>query len=426
MYAKKFKTKIYFVKRVFFRLLYIKIDKKNMKQGPPIRYLASSPYGDIVIDDAKKKVPLILTRSDAAGTPRKAEQRTEPTLTYGHYLSLVQQFIARDSYRSLLEAINDRTKETIPLKDIDEIVIRSEKHGCLYHVARIEVRVKKTLIKFAVNVTFSPQGKACMNREFSVLQKLYKKYPSFLPHVYFKGEERYQAGESKQVSALMFLGEWFTGYHEFHLSMDPTGSQQKVVIWDFDHGYQSISERQGRAIYKQAAKILTLYYDINTFRQVFPWHHSAGDFIVRLDPDNRHVDVKLITIRGYNPMIDFSTDDPNNKLAALIHFLSTLSIRMRLDRLDGIGDTAWAGDVYMDGIIEGFFDALKIKERAGEYSPGKVEEFIHILQCLTKDEWKDVLAESLDVYIESDPDLPVILHHLNNHAAKLYSTVQAL
>jgi hypothetical protein len=125
-------------------------------------------------------------------------------------------------------------------------------------------------------------------------------------------------------------------------------------------------------------------------------------------------------------MIAFSMDDPNNKLAALIHFLSALSIRMRLDRLDGIGDIAWADDVYADGVIEGFFDALKIKERAGEYSPGKVEELIRILQCLTKDEWKDVLTESLDIYNKSDPDLPVILHHLNNHTAKLYSTVQAL
>ena len=397
-------------------------------EGPPIRYLASSPYGDIVIDDAKKKIPLILTRSDAAGISCKAEQRTEPALTYGHYLCLVQQFIARDAYQLLLRAINDRRKKTTPLKlnNIDEIVIRSEKHGCLYHVARIEVRVQETLIRFVVNVTFSLRGKDCMNREFSVLQQLHKKYPSFLPHVYFKGEEKSQVEQSREVSALMFLGEWFTGYHEFHLSMDPVDSKQKVVIWNFDHGYQSVSDREGRTIYQQAAKMLTLCYDINTFRQVFPWHHSAGDFIVKLDPDNGHVDVKLITIRGYNPLVALSTDVPNNKLAALIHFLSVLSIRMRLDRLDGTGDIAWADDIYVNGVIEGFLDALKIKERAGEYNLGKVEELIHIMQCLTKDEWKNILTESLDIYDENDPDFPVILHHLNNHAAKLYSTVQAL
>jgi hypothetical protein len=224
----------------------------------------------------------------------------------------------------------------------------------------------------------------------------------------------------------MFLGEWFPGYHEFHLSRDPTSSKQKVVIWDLDHGHQSVSERGGRAIYQQAAKILTLYYDIATFRQIFPWHHSAGDFIVSLDPDNGDIDVKLITIRGYDPMITFSTDNPNNKLPALIHFLSALSIRMRLDRFDGIGEIVWADDVYVDGVIEGFFDALKIKEETGEYSLGKVEELIRIVQCLTQDEWKDILTGSLDIYHESDPDLPVILYHLNNHATKLYSTVQAL
>ncbi len=391
---------------------------------PPVRYLASSPDGDVVIDEAGENTPLILTRSDAAGIPAETEQRTGPRLTYGRYLRMVKQFITRDSYKLLLKAVSDRTGDTVTLNDIDELVIRSEKHGSMYHVARIEVGLKKTVVRFAVNVTFSPRGKDCMNREFAVLQELREKFPSFLPHTYFKGEEKYQAEKRREESALMFWGEWFTGYHEFHLTGDAIDSGQKVIIWDYDHGYKFASGRQGREIYKQAAKILTLYYDIDTFRQISPWHHSAGDFIVRVNPDDGQIDVKLITIRGYDPMIAFSTDDANNKIAALIHFLSTLSIRMRLDRLDGTGDIAWADDIYVDGVIEGFFDALKIKENAGEYSPVSVEKLIRILQHFAINDWKDVLAESLDIYSESDPDLPVILHHLNRHAENLYSAVQ--
>lgn len=397
---------------------------KASHDEPPIKFLASSPRGDIVIDDAKEKTPLVQTRSEAAGIPSNAGQGTESELTYGSYLRMVKRFIARDSYKLLLEAVSDRVGKTITLKDIDEIVIRSEKHGGIYHVARVEVSVNKILIKFATIVTYSPQGKDCMNREFAVLQELREKFPSFLPRVYFKGEEKYQAVKVGEESALMFLGEWFSGYHEFHLSVDETDSKQKVIIWDFDDGYKHASGRQYREIYKQAAKILTLYYDIDTFRQIFPWHHAAGDFIVRTEPDGGQIDVKLITARGYRPLIDFSIDDPNNKLAALIHFLSNLSIRMRLDRLDGVGDIAWADDLCVDGVIEGFFDALEVKESTGEYSIGRVEDLIRILQCLTIDDWKGVLAESLDTYSEKDPDLPLILDHLNSHAERLHSVVQ--
>ncbi|MBW2645577.1 MAG: hypothetical protein JRE23_05275 [Deltaproteobacteria bacterium] len=398
---------------------------KVSRSEPPIRYLASSPDGDVVIDEAKENTPLVLTRSDAAGIPAKTEQGTEPRLTYGRYLRMVKQFISRDSYKLLLEAVSNRVGNTVTLRDVDEIIIRSEKHGAMYHVAKIELYLKETVIRFAVNVTFSPHGKDCMNREFAVLKQLHKKFPSFLPHVYFKGEEKYQTGESREESALMFLGEWFTGYHEFHLSVDPIDSKQKVIIWDYDHGYKFASDRQGREIYKQVANILTLYYDIDTFRQIFPWHHSAGDFIVRADPDNGQIAVKLITVRGYDPMIAFSTDEPNNKLAALIHFLCNLTVRMRLDRLDGTGDIVWAEEFCIDGVVEGFFDALKIKEKVGEFSHVRVEEFIDILQSLTRDDWKNVLAESLDIYSESDPDFTVILQHLNQHSDKLYSAVQA-
>lgn len=394
---------------------------------PAIKYVASSPHGDVIIDDSKKKMPLILTRSDAAGIPAKTDHSASPQLTYKDYLHLIKQFISRDSYRLLLEAVSNTAGKTVILKDIDEIVIRSEKHGSLYHVARVETVIKKNITGFAVIVTFSPQGKCCMNQELSVLQQLHDQFSlPFLPHLYFRGEEKYQAGKGGEASALMFLGEWFDGYHEFHLSVEPRDSRQKVIIWDFDHGYKYASDRQSREIYRHAAKILTLYYDIDTFKHIFPWHHAAGDFIVRVDPGDGHIDVKVITARGYDPVIALPMDGPANKHAALVHFLSTLSVRMRLDRLDGVGDIAWAGDMCVDGVVEGFFDALKTKEETGEYSLGKVEEFSRIVRCLTRDDWEDVLAESLDIYSESDPELPVILHHLKHHAHKLYSAVQAV
>ncbi|OEU59905.1 MAG: hypothetical protein BAW33_00900 [Desulfobacterales bacterium C00003104] len=395
--------------------------------GPPVKYVVSSPHRDIILDEAADKTALICTRSDAAGVSSETDEKDLPGLTYGIYLRLIKKFIARDSYRLLIEAVSTRADRTIRLKDIDEIVIRSEKHGSVYHVARIDVVVEGNAIRFAANVAFSAEGKRCMDRELGVLRHLRSRYPfSFLPHLYFAGKEEYRTEKSAGETALISLGKWFAGYHEFHLSEDETGPGQNLIVWDYDNGFKSLSDKQGREIYRQAAKILSLYYDIDTFGQIYPWHHASGDFIVRADPCDGATDIKLITVRGYAPLIDFSTHNQSNRLAALLHFFSGLSIRMRLDRFDGTGEIAWADDRYVDGIMEGFFDALKIKENAGEYGQSKAGEFIEILRSLNADDWTDVLIESLDIYNENDPHLPVILHHLSDHAKMLRSAVQKL
>ena len=80
------------------------------------------------------------------------------------------------------------------------------------------------------------------------------------------------------------LEDWFEGYHEFHISKDNEGKQQ-LKLWDFDHGYKNLSQEQSFEIYKKASKILTLYYDLEDFSQIFPWHHAAGDFVVKIEDE---------------------------------------------------------------------------------------------------------------------------------------------
>ena len=67
------------------------------------------------------------------------------------------------------------------------------------------------------------------------------------------------------------------------------------------------------AVYREAARILTLYYDVGSGAAIGPWHHAAGDFVARVSPDGR-VAVRCITVRGYGAAHDFSQAGPMRKL----------------------------------------------------------------------------------------------------------------
>jgi hypothetical protein len=78
--------------------------------------------------------------------------------------------------------------------------------------------------------------------------------------------------------------------------------------------------------------------------QIFPWHHAAGDFVIRVDGEK--TSVKMITVRDYVPMAGIETEPDSEQaiLDALVIFFIHLSVRMRLDRLDGVNEVVWAPD----------------------------------------------------------------------------------
>src|SRR4030042_5217111 len=95
---------------------------------PQIRSLSSSPYGDIVPDKIalESPLPLRLSESDGAG---KSGHRIG--LTYGQYLETIKDFLSRDSYQVLIDAVKKKTGKTITSQDIDSLAIRTEKHGAM-------------------------------------------------------------------------------------------------------------------------------------------------------------------------------------------------------------------------------------------------------------------------------------------------------
>lgn len=388
---------------------------------PPIRYLSSSPYGDIVPDKTALESPLPLRLSDIDGAGKNGHRIG---LTYGQYLETIKDFLSRDSYRLLIDATKKKTGKVITLQDINSLAIRTEKHGAMYHIASIDVITTNELNKFVVTAALSETGKLYLENDFHWLNYLNNKFPfPYLPHVYHKGEMKYRTPQGADDTMLLSLGEWLKGYHEFHLSLDSKDQGQKIIVWDYDNGYRYLSGRQSYKLYRLASRILTLYYDMDTFHQISLWHHAAGDFIVRIEGEN--IDLKLITVRRYEPMISLATNEESDKFAALLHFFLHLSIRMRLDRLDGVGDVAWADGICLNAVMEGFYEALEIKEEMGHPASINKETFLASLKLFTRDDWKDMAHATLETCFQIEADAPIIMRNLDNHIERLYAVIQS-
>jgi hypothetical protein len=156
----------------------------------------------------------------------------------------------------------------------------------------------------------------------------------------------------------MLLGEWFDGYHEFHLTRTADGGRG-VILWDGEGGNRLLSPSQVVSVYRQAAHILTSYLDLEGFEAIGGWHHAAGDFVVRDGPGA--IDVRLVTVREYRPLFGSPPPDLEGLLNACLVFLLQISLRTRLDRLDGTGDMAWSGPEAVGATVEGVLAALAEK-----------------------------------------------------------------
>lgn len=377
-----------------------------------VQYLFSSPEGDISV------VP------DELAKPFKmAPSIDHPFLTLGDYFKAIEEFLLRHQKQSLVALLEDHLGRRIHLDQLGKLLIRSEKHGALYHFATIEIFIDQQRIKYALNTAVSERGQAWLSHEYLLLGYLGESFNlPYLPRVYLKGEMEHPVSSGKACLSIV-LAEWFEDYHEWHHSADEKDNSQKLRIWDQRCGHRFATEEESFEIYKQASKILTLYYDTQSFRQIYPWHHAAGDFVVRIR--DAKIDVRLSTARGYDPFMGFVEEEDINPLVALIYFFLNLTIKMRLDKLDGLGEAIWAGDYSVQAALEGFFEALHIMDSEGRYDLGKVEDLLSILKSFTHKEVHALFRPLREAYQEEEPgDLLVIEKNLGDHTEQLFRVIQ--
>jgi hypothetical protein len=387
--------------------------------NPRVTYFLASDDRSVAENSPRWRMPLPLSPAGSAGS---GEPPVGAEVTYGDYFTAVHRFLEGEGFIALTGALRERLGQSLTAADLGPIRIYLEKHGHFYHPARITVAVANRRPAFVVNVAVTKIGRSYLKADFDNIRLLNDRFPyRFLPQVYCKGEATLP-GRSRRLE--MFLGEWLEGYHEFHLSGGPAEMNSRLVVWDPVKGAHRLSKQQWVDIFRQIALILTAYYDLETFEQIFSWHNAAGDFIVKTDAGK--IDLRLITVRKYAPLFADVSGGVDTILQAMLIFWLNLSIRIRLDRFDGVGPFGCAGDDMVEAALNGFFDGLALQVRFGRIPKELPDLFAGYLKALASDD-RDTLLEGIVGRLKCHPsEKALIRKHLKRHGEKMTQAIDRL
>jgi hypothetical protein len=354
--------------------------------------------------------------------------RSNPdTVSYEEYFRAIRAFFEKDGYNGIAAVLCRHLQQRVDPAGIRHIRIYQEKHGEFYHPARIQIHVNRKKISFVLNVALSDTGKRFIAREYADLQRLTKEFSrTFVPRVDLFGSVA--SGDCPEMD--MFLGEWFEKYNEFHISRDPSDNQFKIRVWDDTNGRYYLKPALTGELYRQAARIMAYYYNVETSEHIASWHHGAGDFVVRVD--NSGLDVRLIAVRRYTPLIrDLNGQpDPAKKaehlLQALLIFFLNLSLRMRLDRENGVGDLVWSNGSAVQGTLKGFLEGLALKCAVSSL-PDCIEMcFKSFLSVCSPADLYELSEAVVNAVNPEAPEVPLIKHHLKAHVADVFDAIRQL
>jgi hypothetical protein len=385
---------------------------------PTVSYFLSTTADPIDGHHPLWYCPLPDKRSSATEKPGVG---SPGSISYSQYFSVVSRFCETDGWAVILKASSRKLQCPIIEADIIRLSIFLVKHGAFYHPARLVVDVADQRLSFVINVAVSDEGRRTLPREIKTLEQLNDRRPfGWLPDVYGSACLELPTGQTLQ----MFLGDWFDGFHEFHLTDAPRVEEPTIFVWDGARSPLLLSDLQTAALYLNAAMILTTCYDPITSHHIFPWHHAAGDFVVRVE--DGQVAVRLITARDYVPLAPSLLETATEKdlLDALVLFFITLTLRMRLDRLDGVGKLVWAPDRCLSPVVDGFFRGLDLTARASGFPDAFPDMFRHYLNRHRLTDLQDRARESTQtIYANQHGEREIISHHLDDHLTELYRLI---
>lgn len=370
-----------------------------------VSYCFASPQGDVAIDSETLKRPFM------------AEPlQYHPFMCLGDFFDAIRDVLLGNGGQGLTTMLSRiRKKESLP-GDVKAITIRYEKYGTLYQVASVDIVSHQDTLRLAVNAALTPHAREHIVTESNLISSLTKKAGlPYLPHVYSVNPWRIEKDGRVEHMAVAVM-EWFDSFHEWHFSGDPHGTE-RIVIWDMERGNRFASHDEAHSIIREASKILTLYYDIDTGKRINPWHHGAGDFIVKTD--SAHVELRLVTARGYEAFTQ-ATHPIADPFSNLLHFLVELTMQMRLDKVEGVGQSSWAHHSFVVPSVQGFLEGMKTKFARGESGVIDVDRFTDWIKSLSEGTIKETIAFRLAEFRARDSsDFQVISSHGNKHAKEL-------
>ncbi len=353
-----------------------------------------------------------------------SETGEENQVTYGDYFSGIESFLSENNFINIVETLSSHLNKKVSPDDISSIDLILIKHGEFYHPVNLQVDIFNEICEFVINGAVSGSGISVCEKEYGVLKELEEKYSSdFIPKVWNFFEKT--VSENKKIS--LFMAEWFENFHEFHISFE--GENKKgIIVWDSNKNF-FLSDNDKYELYKQCTFIMTGFYDLFSFEQIQPWHHAAGDFIIRKKEDQ--IDIKLITVRNYLPLFESeeSEEDEDEKkdlsatIESLLIFFINLSLRMRLDRIDGIKETVWSDDVAVKGFVDGFIKGLMEKNQELLKGEKASETFLYFIKAFDESYFHELSNDIINSYNQNSPDIPVIKNNISQHVSLLFKTI---
>ncbi len=382
---------------------------------PAFCLMYSAPDGkDRVFDssDLQKNVPL--TKDELLPYDKKNG------VTYKAYMDGIQTFVLKN-LSQIQKLVSYKSGRSDKISSIDLV---AEKRGADYFPASVRVHVKNQEYWFVANVALTERGLSRIEKDFFLLKELGSINESkFLPEVFFMNLPHDSEPSDGLAPNSIFLAEWFRGYHEFHVTEPKNVSTDDFILWDTENGYEKFKLPVALLLIEKVSYILSCFFDPGSFREIYPWHLAAGDFIARLRPEP---DVKLITVRQYESRITFNKDSEKSVTQALIFFFANLSVRSRLDRIDGTGELVWLSRQFVAPVLKGFLDALALKKLREDTGNSFVNEFIETMRRLTVQEWAGIFAETLESYNHKASDFKIIESNLVDHIFDVYQNCQSL
>jgi len=367
------------------------------------------------ISGAKKEV---LPGSDLWKLPlsgKDTRHSFDSAFTTGDYYLTACKFLSKDHFFILQKGLNSFFNRPVQMDQITSINVFLEKHGAFYHPLKIQVVLNNNeTCSFVMNGAVSSRGLLLIKNEYDLLFKINQMYSQcYLPQIY-----GFDFVEIDKGRVGFFLGQWFEDYKEFHVT-DDKGKRQ-IAIWESNGSCQHIELNHGFKIYQEISRILTYYYNLETFEQISSWHHAAGDFIVNMEDDK--LDVRMITVREYSSLTQFAAgkDDKNiNILPSLLLFFLNLTIHIRLDRLNGTGKTIMVDKAVINSTIKGFLSALD--EKSKDYDYGDLREhFIEFFLQFDSEQIFGIVENGVESSSTNPIEIKLIKENLNAHCRQLY------
>lgn len=347
--------------------------------------------------------------------------RDAPPMDYAQYFSALREALQHNALKPLRRSVEALTGKPFPAERIRCVRIDSVKHGALYNVAKITVRLDGQDHVLAMNSAMHPQRQEALQQEWHTLQFLARTpVAPFVPQALYmdRGYWRDASGEARPIG--FFLAPWFEGYHEWHMEKGPDGCAPTVRVWDDSPEGTVLTQSRTAQLMEQAAYLLTLALDRKDFLQIYPWHHAAGDFVVAVD--EAKVDVRLISARNRMVLMPPGSQD-HERLSAVAAFLFTLSFRLRVDRDRGTGDLVWASAPCLDAVLRGFFRGWT--DGAPDDEPLAAQEILTTFQSFDAEDWEAVGLVLQDDLVVDAEEAPLVSKRLGEHARDLHEAFRA-